>query len=750
MGFWKNAASALSPIFKPAGDTIPGIQPGDWNSPQQPIRPITPPNMGVRQWDFRPGLNLTFTPRGDSPIKFHQLRNFANSFDLCRLMIETRKDQVVNRPWVIRVKPQPGEKKKDLATRNANNPNIAKITQFLEKPDGVHAFPLWLRMWLEEMLALDAATIYPVRNLLNEPFRLRVIAGDTITPLVDQYGCVPGPPAPAYQQIILGLPTANLAAGQEKPQQFTADQLIYSPRNPRANSRYGFGPVEQIITTLQIAANWQYSVKAHFTEGNVPEGIMPMPEDWTVGQIKEFTNWLNSMLRGNIAEKSRIIPVPSSKQPVQFAKEKSLVDPTINEYLVRVVAFAFSVSPQNLLKQVNRGTAKESSDVAQMEGLEPTLKHVETVMTQDVIRGFFGVDDCEFAYSDEREMDPLKQAQVDQIYVNTGTYTRNEIREDRGDDPLPQPEANEPMITTATGATPLDAFEQQQAQHQQDMQAASDKEQNNGKQAVKKNSGIRLSTELTAQSQIKATQFEHTCTAFLAEQGRKAAKQASWAYSKHAKVRKDSADDDERLKEVLAAIEIEWELLGRDITPLLEAAASSGVELGAQQVPTPLAQARSHAWQFANDRAAELVGMKRTEDGGFVPNPDAQWAISDTTRNELQSTIRSAFENAWKPSQLAAAIESSYSFSADRSALIAKTEIARSQAMGNLASWMKSGVIEKVAWQTGADHDCCDVCDEFEAQGDVEPGHEFAPGVTAPGAHPNCNCALVVKKVKGA
>lgn len=749
MGLWKAAADALSPIFRPAGTTIDGIQPGDWNSPQQPIRPIAPPNMGVRQWDFRPGINLTFTPRGDSKITFPQLRNFANSFDLCRLMIETRKDQVVNRPWVIRVKPLPGEKKKDRLAREANNPNVAKLTQFLQKPDGFRPFPLWIRMWLEEMLALDAATIYPVRNVLGQPFRLRVIAGDTITPLVDEHGCVPEPPNPAYQQIILGLPTSNLMAGSE-PKKYAADELIYSPRNPRANSRYGFGPVEQIITTLQIAANWQYSVKAHFTEGNVPEGIMPMPKDWTVGQIKEFTNWLNSMLAGNLAQRSRMIPVPSSEQPVQFPKDESLIDPTISEYLIRVVAFAFSVSPQNLLKQVNRGTAKESSDVAQIEGLEPALKHIETVMNVNVIQGFFGIQDVEFAYVDEQEMDPLKQAQVDQIYLNTGTDTRNEVRDRRGMDPLPQPEANEPLITTATGAVPLDqpagGGDPNPEGENADRQAA-------GK--VKKNSEIRCGTDLAAQSEIKKTQFEHTCTAFLAEAGKKAAKQASWAYAKFAKVRKDDADDEKRLTEVLAAIEIEWEALGRDVTPLLEAAASVGVDLGYQQlaritaVKPYLNEARSHAWQFANDRAAELVGMKRTEDGGFVPNPDAQWAISETTREDLKQTIREAFEQAWKPSQLSAVIEGSYSFSPDRAAVIAKTEIARSQAMGNLASWMKSGAIEKVQWQTSADHDCCDVCDEFEEQGEVEPGHEFAPGITAPGAHPNCNCALVVKKVRG-
>lgn len=756
MSIWKAAQEALNPIFRPAQTQIDGITPGDWNSPQQPIRPVQPPNIGVRTWDFNPGINLRFTPRGDQPISFRQLHTVSNSFDLCRLMIETRKDQVVNRPWLIRVKPQPGEKKKDRLAREAKTPNIQKVTELLKRPDGVRPFPLWIRMWLEQLLVFDAPTIFPVRNVLGDVMSLRIISGATITPLVDQYGFIPLPPEPAYQQIILGIPTSNLTttAQQEKAKKYTADQLIYTPRNPRCDSRWGFSPVEQIITTLAIASNRQQFLKNYYTEGNVPEGFMPAPKDWSMSQIKDLQNWLDSMLAGNLKKRRRMIVAPDTQKGVQFSKDKALTDLT-DEYLIRVVAFAFSVTPQNLIKQVNRGTAKESTDVAQIEGLEPTLKHVETTMNCEVLEKTLGITDVEFAYADEREMDPLKQAQVDQIYITTGTYTRNEVREAKGDDPLPQPEANEPLITTATGAVPLDQPAQPAGGGDPNNEGKADR-QPAGK--IKKNS-TRLGTELTAQSTIKATQFEHTCTAFLAELGRKAAKQASWAYTKAAKLRKDDAEDEQKRKfeEVIAAIELEWEALGRDITPLLEAAGAAGVELGRQQVssldvPTEpyLDAARSHAWNYANARAAELVGMKRQEDGSFVPNPDARWAISETTREDLRETIREAFENKWKPSQLAAVIENSYTFSADRSALIAKTEIANSQAQGNLASWMKAGVIQAVQWQTSADHDCCDVCDEFEDQGEVEPGHEFAPGIMAPGAHPNCNCALVVKKVKEA
>ena len=73
MGLWKATQDAIAPIFKPAGTVIEGITPGDWASPQQPIRPALQLNVGVRQWDLTPGLNLQFTPRSEVAVKFGQL-----------------------------------------------------------------------------------------------------------------------------------------------------------------------------------------------------------------------------------------------------------------------------------------------------------------------------------------------------------------------------------------------------------------------------------------------------------------------------------------------------------------------------------------------------------------------------------------------------------------------------------------------------------------------------------------------------
>jgi hypothetical protein len=53
---------------------------------------------------FPSSVNLLTTNRPASPITYDTLRAFADSYDLLRLIIETRKDQMERLRWVIQLK----------------------------------------------------------------------------------------------------------------------------------------------------------------------------------------------------------------------------------------------------------------------------------------------------------------------------------------------------------------------------------------------------------------------------------------------------------------------------------------------------------------------------------------------------------------------------------------------------------------------------------------------------------------------
>src|ERR1051326_349382 len=82
-----------------------------WFGPDLPMPPSAPAGTPPRTLDYPVGYNINIQPRNLEPISFDQMRALADSFDLVRLCIETRKDQVSRMPWAFRLKHQPGSPK---------------------------------------------------------------------------------------------------------------------------------------------------------------------------------------------------------------------------------------------------------------------------------------------------------------------------------------------------------------------------------------------------------------------------------------------------------------------------------------------------------------------------------------------------------------------------------------------------------------------------------------------------------------
>lgn len=143
---------------------------------------------------------------------------------------------------------------------------------------------------------------------------------------------------------------------------------------------------------------------------------------------------------------------------------------------------------------------------------------------------------------------------------------------------------------------------------------------------------------------------------------------------------------------------------------------------------------------YAKDRAAEMVGRKWV-DGELVENPDAQWAITDSTREWLREAVSSAFQDGMSPAQLGNAIRESQAFSKSRAKMIAHTEIGNA----NLATLEASAIDAKATSKRtslSANHDHDDVCDDAADRGEVPIDYVYANGMTRPLFHPRCQCAI--------
>jgi hypothetical protein len=181
--------------------------------------------------------------------------------------------------------------------------------------------------------------------------------------------------------------------------------------------------------------------------------------------------------------------------------------------------------------------------------------------------------------------------------------------------------------------------------------------------------------------------------------------------------------------------------------------AFNGIELNAPVHELPEGQTtaqdvanRLHtfATDYAHERAAELVGKRVGAGGELIDNPDAQWAVSDTTRETINGLVRDAVALHWDADQLADKLTDTGLFGDGRAEMIARTEISFAQnratlEMARLAA--ERGIDLKKIWTV--DGAPCPICIEAAEAGVVDLDSDFTDdaGVTPP-AHPNCQCQL--------
>ena len=99
-----------------------------------------------------------------------------------------------------------------------------------------------------------------------------------------------------------------------------------------------------------------------------------------------------------------------------------------------MIADAFDLPPQllGLEQDVNRSTAEEMNDQAFRSAIVPTARLLAEHLTRDAIGKRLGWTDLEFVFAEMDTTDPLEEAQIQQILVQTGILTVNEVRKLRG------------------------------------------------------------------------------------------------------------------------------------------------------------------------------------------------------------------------------------------------------------------------------------------------------------------------------
>ena len=159
-----------------------------------------------------------------------------------------------------------------------------------------------------------------------------------------------------------------------------------------------------------------------------------MPKEWTADQIRSFQDYFDALMSGNLARRRQTKFKPADFKLIE-ARQPPLKD-QYDEWLARIICYAFSVPVSPFVSQVNRATSETLRQQATQEGLVPLKAWVKNALDH-VIQECMNEPGLEFVWVGDDAIDPLEQAQTLQILVGAGIKTREEARADLGLAPTP-------------------------------------------------------------------------------------------------------------------------------------------------------------------------------------------------------------------------------------------------------------------------------------------------------------------------
>lgn len=401
----------MAPQKNQAQDFAPG-------SPLRPYQGVVPLG-GPRQFSYNVGINLNNNDRSmgkpDIP-SFEQLRLFAMLYEGVGLCERVLLDMIPNLVPQVTLR-------KDMAEGGAKaqdyQPQIKRWRAFLEMPSPGQQLDIhsWIRMAWTEQTQIDALAIFKHKTRGGGLYGLEIIDGSSVKPILDERGMVPlaNQGFPAWQQYPYGVP-GDL---------YTTDAMLYYRESPRAFTPYGFSRVERIITRVNQALRKEQRDLAKFTEGNLPAGIMEVPEanNWTPDQIDSFAQSWNALTAGNAQQQVRIMFTQPGMKYTEFN------DPVTGDkmtefdvFLLNVATgcYGLSLGDIGFTEDIHKSSGDSQQNMLYRRTLAPLITVYSRILTK-VLREAFGDEELEVGFGGYTEAeDIVAQSTAYSGFVSSG------------------------------------------------------------------------------------------------------------------------------------------------------------------------------------------------------------------------------------------------------------------------------------------------------------------------------------------
>ena len=363
----------------------------------------------------------------------YNLRRFSET-PIARRAINCIKDRIAGMRW--RIQPRQGF---SLETIPEGAERIRILTSNFESPNPDDSFRSLAEQVLEDIIVGGYGAIEVQRNAeweegveLRSAGRTTAFAPTQAKPLVMwavdgasirmNTGWDGSPQSQRYLQV-------NDQANSKI--ELDDDELIYIRLNPRTHTPFGLGRLEVAFETINSFLG-AHRYASRLASNTVVQYALWL-QDLTPEHHERLIRWWQDEIEGT--GKVPILSVESKPEVLRFGGGTD-ADLRLQwqEFLLRVVASAFDLPPFYLgvERDVNRSTAEEMNEMAFRQAIVPTARLLAESLTRGAISKKLGWEDLEFVFADVDATDPLEEAQIQQILLQSGVLTVNEVRRMRG------------------------------------------------------------------------------------------------------------------------------------------------------------------------------------------------------------------------------------------------------------------------------------------------------------------------------
>lgn len=369
-----------------------------------------------------------------SNIPFSFLRRMAVAYPIARACINRRIRQITQLEWDITTVDQ----EKD---ENGYQAQIDVVLEFFKHPLGHKSrFRKMISAMIDDILTVDAVCFEYRRTRGGQLLNLLQVDPTTIVLRVDESGAVPEPPEIAYAQVIFG----------KKVAEFTTNEMLYDFMGSRSYSPYGLAPLESLILQTEAALRGTLYNLGYFRENNVPEGFITLPEEVADSQdkIKEWQNWFDSILAGDMRTIHRLKMLPGGAEYIPAKKPEDMSFEKFELWLMQQTCAVFDVPPQDigLTYQVNKATGEIQKDLSRERGLLPLANYIKEIL-DEIIQTELGFTDLQFQWQNINPVDRKEEVEVAAKEIEMGAKSVDEYRVEQGWEPI----GLGPYIKTGTG-----------------------------------------------------------------------------------------------------------------------------------------------------------------------------------------------------------------------------------------------------------------------------------------------------------